>query len=101
MSINGKLLPMSEEWLQYAIRLNLLTEKKEDLMELKCKVLEHDKIKSCLCDIKGFHNTLVSNHSCGECNKKFFGELGEEHGITCYKAWPVGSRYFKKNRRTG
>ncbi|MDD4297228.1 MAG: hypothetical protein PHC69_09770 [Ruminiclostridium sp.] len=62
MSIIGKLLPMSEEWLQYAIRLNLLTEKKEDLMELKCKVLEHDKIKSCLCDIKGFHNTLVSNH---------------------------------------
>lgn len=37
MLIN-KLLDISEEWLQYAIHLNILHERKEDLLELKHRV---------------------------------------------------------------
>lgn len=62
MSTIDNLLSVSEDWLQYAIRLNLLKEKEEDLLELKCRVLENDKIKSLLFDIKDFHSILVSNH---------------------------------------
>ena len=57
-----KLLNKSEDWLQYAIRVNILMEKKEDILELKNTVLKNDKIKSYLRDISNFHNTLVSNH---------------------------------------
>ena len=62
MSTMIKLLNSSEEWLQYAIRLNLLNEQKEELAQLKSRVLDHSRIKSYLCDIKDFHSTLVSNH---------------------------------------
>lgn len=62
MSTIDKLLSKSEDWLQYAIRLYLLNEKKEELVELKCKVLDNNKIKSYLSDITDFHSTLVSNH---------------------------------------
>jgi hypothetical protein len=58
----GKLLDKSEDWLQYAIRLSILNEKKEDLIELKNKVLMNGKIKSYLNDITDFHKILVSNH---------------------------------------
>ncbi|MHB8130440.1 MAG: hypothetical protein ACYDEX_15730 [Mobilitalea sp.] len=61
MLIND-LLDKSEEWLQYAIRLNILNEKNEDLIELKHKVLKNDKIKSYLYDITDYHKILVSNH---------------------------------------
>lgn len=61
MLIN-ELLDKSEEWLQYAIRLNIFNEKKEDLLELKHKVLKDSKIKSYLFDITDYHSTLVSNH---------------------------------------
>lgn len=57
-----KLLDISEEWLQYAIRLNILHEKKEDLLELKDRVLKNEKIKTYLNDITDYHNTLVINH---------------------------------------
>ena len=57
-----KLLDKSEDWLQYAIRVNILKEKKEDILELKNNLLKNDKIKSYLSDITYFHNTLVSNH---------------------------------------
>lgn len=57
-----KLLDKSEDWLQYAIRVNILKERKEDILELKNNVLMNDKIKSYLSDITNFHNTLVSNH---------------------------------------
>jgi len=62
MTTINKLLDVSEEWLQYAIRLNLLNEKKEDLIELKCEVLDHNRIKPYLTGILDFHGTLVSNH---------------------------------------
>ncbi len=61
MQIN-KLLDKSEDWLQYAIRVNILKEKKVDIVELKNTVLKNDKIKSYLSDITYFHNTLVRNH---------------------------------------
>lgn len=61
MLIN-QLLDKSEEWLQYAIRLLVLNEKKEDLVELKNEVIKNDKIKAYLCDITDYHKTLVTNH---------------------------------------
>lgn len=57
-----KLLDKSEDWLQYAIRVNVLKEKKQDILELKNNILKNDKIKSYLSDITNFHDTLVSNH---------------------------------------
>lgn len=60
--IINKLMDISEEWLQYAIHLNILHESKEDLLELKYRVLKNEKIKTFLHDITNYHNTLVSNH---------------------------------------
>ncbi len=57
-----KLLSMSEPWLQYAIRLNLLGESKEDLATLKYEALKDSKIQSYLNSITNFHNTIVRNH---------------------------------------
>ncbi len=56
------LLSDSETWLQYAVRINLLNEKKENLIELKNKALKDNKIKTYLDDIANFHGMLVSNH---------------------------------------
>jgi hypothetical protein len=56
------LLDRSEDWLQYAIRVNILKEKKEDLLDLKKTVLKNTKIRSYLCDITDFHSISVSNH---------------------------------------
>lgn len=52
----------SEAWLQYAIKTNLLHEKKEDLLKLKNKALCDTKIQLMLEDINDFHNMVVSNH---------------------------------------
>jgi len=57
-----KLLSISEPWLQYAIRLNLLNESREDLSVLKKEALKDKKIQSNLSDITNFHNTIVRNH---------------------------------------
>jgi hypothetical protein len=57
-----KLISISEPWLQYAIRLNLLNENKEDLLDLKNEALKDKKIRSYLSDITNFHNTIVRNH---------------------------------------
>jgi hypothetical protein len=57
-----KLLSISEPWLQYAIRLNLLNESREDLTNLKIEALKDKKIQSYISDITVFHNTLVRNH---------------------------------------
>lgn len=62
MHIIDYLLANSEAWLQYAVRVNLLSEKKEDLVELKSIALKDDKIKAYLDDISDFHGTLVTNH---------------------------------------
>ena len=56
------LLTMSEPWLQYAIRVNLRGENKEDLTELRNEALKDNKIRSYLSDITDFHNAIVRNH---------------------------------------
>jgi len=58
----NNLLSISEPWLQYAIRLNLLNENSENLIDLKNGLMKDTKIKSYLNDITIFHNTLVRNH---------------------------------------
>ena len=57
-----KLLSISEPWLQYAIRLNLLNEDIENLTSLKNEALKDRKIQSYLSDVSDFHGTLVGNH---------------------------------------
>ena len=57
-----KLLSISEAWLQYAIRLNLRGESKDNLVGLKNEALKDKKIQSYLSDITNFHNTIVRNH---------------------------------------
>lgn len=57
-----KLLEISDDWLKYAIRLNLLNETKDNLVELRNSALADKRIKEYLSDIANFHNTLVTNH---------------------------------------
>jgi hypothetical protein len=57
-----KLLSVSEPWLQYAIRINLLSERKEDLVVLKKEALKDIKIQAYLSDVANFHNAIVRNH---------------------------------------
>ena len=57
-----KLLSLSEPWLQYAIRLNLLHESRADLVDLKAAALADKKIQSYLRDIADFHSLLLRNH---------------------------------------
>lgn len=56
------LLSEGEDWLQYAIRFNLLNEPKDTLNELKNQLLNNDKIINYLNDLKNFHSILVRNH---------------------------------------
>ena len=56
------LLAVSEPWLQYAIRLNLLNESKDALVDLKAEVLQDRKIQSYLHGIADFHSMLLRNH---------------------------------------
>jgi hypothetical protein len=56
------LLANSEDWLQYAVRRNLLNEKEDGLVLLKDKALKDNKIKQYLRDISNFHGTIVSTH---------------------------------------
>ena len=58
----NKLLSISEPWLQYAIKLNLLNESREDLADLKNEALKDKKIQSYLADMSDFHDKLVRNH---------------------------------------
>lgn len=57
-----KLLEISDNWLKYAIRLNLNNEPKKDLIEIKKAALADSRIQKYLLDISNFHNTLVTNH---------------------------------------
>ncbi|MCL2320509.1 MAG: hypothetical protein FWC47_00220 [Oscillospiraceae bacterium] len=57
-----KLLSISEPWLKYAIRINILNEDKGSLVELRDEALKDKKIQGYLNDITNFHNILVSNH---------------------------------------
>ena len=57
-----KLLSISESWLQYAIRINLLGESKAGLSSLRDEALKDKKVQAYLNDISDFHSMLVSNH---------------------------------------
>ncbi len=57
-----KLLNISDDWLKYAIRLNLGHEPKGDLVEIRNAALADSRIKRYLSDIANFHGTLVTNH---------------------------------------
>lgn len=57
-----KLLKMSDDWLKYAIRLNLRHEPKDSLVEIRNAALADNRIKRYLSDIANFHETQVTNH---------------------------------------
>lgn len=57
-----KLLSVSEPWLQYAIKINLLNEKRENLADLKTEALRDKKIQLYLKHVSDFHGILVSSH---------------------------------------
>ena len=52
----------SEDWLKYAIHLNLLHEPKEKLNDFRQSVLNDERIKSILTDIADFHGTAIQSH---------------------------------------
>lgn len=52
----------SEDWLKYAIQINLLHAKKEDQTALLQFALQDEKIQTALSDVAAFHQTVVSNH---------------------------------------
>ena len=56
------ILENGDAWLQYAARINILNERKENLADLRQQTLSDPKIKMCLNDIADYHGTLVSNH---------------------------------------
>lgn len=57
-----QLLSVSEPWLQYAIKINLLNENKESLSDLRDEALKDKKIQAYLSDVSDFHSMLISNH---------------------------------------
>ncbi len=57
-----KLLEISDDWLKYAIRLNLGHEAKGNLVESRNAALADSRIKRYLSDITNYHKTLVTNH---------------------------------------
>lgn len=69
-----KLLDSSENWLKYAIQINLLHQSKEDLSEQRKAALTDCRIRNYLDDIVNFHSTLIKNHKNPELpiNKLLF-----------------------------
>lgn len=57
-----KLLDISDDWLKYAVRLNLCHEPKDSLVEIRNAALADSRIKRYLTDIANFHDALVTNH---------------------------------------
>ncbi len=62
MTVIDYLLSNGEDWLVYSVRLNILGESKDNLILLKNKVLNNDKIKAYLKDVENYHHILVRNH---------------------------------------
>jgi hypothetical protein len=58
----AELYARSEDWLKYAIQINLLHSPKEDQAELLKSALKDEKIQQALQDVAAFHETLVTNH---------------------------------------
>ncbi|MCE5189278.1 MAG: hypothetical protein LLF75_08905 [Eubacteriales bacterium] len=58
----SELYNRSEDWLKYAIQINLLHSPKEDQSELLKSALQDEKIQQALQDVAAYHKTLVTNH---------------------------------------
>ena len=58
----AELYKRSEDWLKYAIQLNLLHSPKEENADLMKSALADEKIKLALNDVSHYHETLVTNH---------------------------------------
>ncbi|MGI6726087.1 MAG: hypothetical protein ACOX62_07835 [Christensenellales bacterium] len=57
-----KLLEISDDWLKYAIRLNLGREPRNSLAEIRNAAMADGRIKRYLSDIADFHRILITNH---------------------------------------
>jgi len=57
-----KLLERSDDWLKYAIHLNLCHEPEDTLVELRNVAMVDSRIQKFLADVSAFHGTLVTNH---------------------------------------
>ncbi len=58
----AELYARSEDWLKYAIQINLFHSVKEENVELLKTALQDEKIRQALRDVAAFHETLVTNH---------------------------------------
>ena len=58
----AELYARSEDWLKYAIQINLLHSPKEDQTELLKSALQDEKIQQALQDVAAYHDTLVTSH---------------------------------------
>jgi len=56
------LYALSEDWLKYAIQINLLHAKKENHTELLKSALKDAKIQCALEEVASYHSTHISNH---------------------------------------
>jgi len=56
------ILENGNTWLEYAARINILKENKNDLSDLRLQTLSDPKIRAYLNDISDYHSILVSNH---------------------------------------
>lgn len=58
----AELYARSEDWLKYAIQINLLHSTKVENAELLKSALQDEKIRQALRNVAAFHETLVTNH---------------------------------------
>ena len=58
----SELYDQSENWLKYAIQINLFHSPKEDQAELLKSALQDEKIQQALQDVAAYHDTLVTSH---------------------------------------
>jgi len=58
----NELLSISEPWLEYAIRINLLDQGKDDLTALREEALLDQKIQESLKIVSDYHSIRVTNH---------------------------------------
>ncbi|KAF5067502.1 hypothetical protein LNN31_10245 [Acetobacterium wieringae] len=57
-----KLLERSDDWLKYAIQINLCNKEKATLVDLRKAALADERIQGYLADVADFHGSLVTNH---------------------------------------
>ena len=62
MDVIDFILNNGDAWLQYATRINILNERKDDLADLRLQALSEPKISAYLNSAADYHNVLVSNH---------------------------------------